>query len=142
MRVEFIDVSTHKRGFTYGSELSAGIDLPANRGGVIYPGQRLMIDTGLKIAIEEPGVYARIAPRSGLALRHGIDVMAGVVDADYRDQIRVILINHHPQDVFTFEVGDRIAQLIFTRCEHVELVEASSLSQTQRGTGGFGSTGV
>lgn len=87
------------------------------------------------------GCYARISPRSGLAIRHGICVGAGVVDADYRGNVGVVLFNHSDQD-FRVERGDRIAQLICERISYPTLVRVSTLGQTERGSAGFGSTGM
>jgi dUTP pyrophosphatase len=84
--------------------------------------------------------YARIAPRSGLAARHSIDVMAGVIDADHTGEIKVVLINHGEQDV-VIKMGDRIAQMVFERIYLPEIEEVAQVDVTQRGAGGFGSTG-
>lgn len=101
---------------------------------------RLMIPTGISMAISS-GYYARIAPRSGLALKHGIDVGAGVVDSDYRGQVQVILFNHTDEPFFVAP-GDRIAQLIITKIETPEIEEITGdLPETLRGADGFGSTG-
>jgi len=100
------------------------------------------VSTG--IALEIPGdcSYGRIAPRSGLAVKHGIQVGAGVVDADYRGEVKVLLFNHG-SDTFSATAGDRIAQLIIERCKmpDVTVVTDRALSATERGTSGFGSTG-
>ncbi|MBW8268319.1 dUTP diphosphatase [Caldovatus aquaticus] len=126
---------------------AAGYDLHADlrQGGtdappcLIPPGQRVTVPTGIALAIPE-GCYGRIAPRSGLAIR-GLDVLGGVVDADYRGEIMVILANHDHHRAVEIQHGERIAQLIIERIETpvVELVE--SLPSTWRGVGGFGSTG-
>ncbi len=109
----------------------------------IQQGERMMIQTG--VVLQFPGdCYARIAPRSGLALKHGIHVMAGVVDSNYRNTIQVILQNHG-QQAFKVKVGDRIAQLIFERIylpETIEQVLIDELSETTRGENGLGSSGV
>jgi dUTP pyrophosphatase len=99
-----------------------------------------MIPTGLSVAIPS-GHYGRIAPRSGLAAKHGIQVHAGVVDSDYRGEMRVCLINHGSEMV-EFKPGDRIAQLIIERCLITPAAWADNLDSTERGQGGFGSTGV
>ena len=96
--------------------------------------------TGLSISFPA-GLYARIAPRSGLALKKFMDVGAGVVDADYRGEVGVVLFNHGDQD-FEVKMGDRIAQLILEQISTPEVVEVSGLDETVRGTGGFGSTGI
>src|SRR5262249_26338347 len=101
---------------------------------------RTLIGTGIAMALPN-STYGRVAPRSGLAVKHGIDVGAGVIDSGYRGEIKILLINNGAK---TFEVhpGDRIAQLILERIDHTEIVEAASLSRTERGTQGFGSTGI
>ena len=96
--------------------------------------------TGLSISFPT-GLYARIAPRSGLALKKFIDVGAGVVDADYRGEVGVVLFNHGDQD-FEVKMGDRIAQLILEKIDTPPVEEVQGLDDTVRGTGGFGSTGV
>lgn len=105
----------------------------------IFIGQRTLIPTNISIAIPH-GLYGRIAPRSGLALKHGIDMLAGVIDPDYRGTLGVMLINLG-QQVFHVKHGDRIGQLIFERCETPHLFETDILPSTDRGNGGFGSTG-
>jgi deoxyuridine 5'-triphosphate nucleotidohydrolase len=122
-----------------GSALAAGADLHCLEGFVLSPGERRSVPTG--IAVEIPaGYYGRVAPRSGLAVRHGIDTLAGVIDADYRGEILVLLINHGETAV-EFAAGDRIAQLIIERAIPVDYHWAERLGETERGTGGFGSTG-
>ena len=132
---------------TYGSEHSAGMDLYANFadfepgqpfGTNLRPGERRLIHTGISMAIPASH-YGRIAPRSGLAYKKGIDVLAGVIDADYRGDIGVILINlgHDPVGVAH---GDRIAQLIIEPYRRAVILERY-LDDTERGSGGWGSTG-
>ena len=99
-----------------------------------------LIGTGIAMAIPI-GNYGRIAPRSGLAAKHMIDVGAGVIDADYRGEVKVLLFNFGETD-FAVSEGDRIAQLIVEKYTQTELVEVTDLSETERGEGGFGSTGV
>ena len=99
-----------------------------------------MVKTGLAIAIPE-NTYARIAPRSGLAVKNFLDTGAGVVDYDYRGEVGVVLFNHAEVD-YEVKVGDRIAQLILERISMADCVEAEELFDTERGVGGFGSTGV
>mmetsp|Transcript_78181 Transcript_78181/g.217110 ORF Transcript_78181/g.217110 Transcript_78181/m.217110 type:complete len:176 (+) Transcript_78181:70-597(+) len=125
---------------TRGSVEAAGFDLSADTPTVVPARGRAIVKTGLSIAIPE-GTYARIAPRSGLAAKHGINVGAGVVDRDYRGEVGVVLFNHGPDD-FTVQPGDRIAQLILEKVSMVPCVEVESLERTERGAGGFGSTGV
>ena len=124
----------------YGSSHAAGADLCALETFLLTPGSRKLYKTGLAMAIPS-GVYGRIAPRSGLAFKHGIDVLAGVIDEDYRGDIGVILINHSNEDVCV-NAGDKIAQIIFERYERGEFAEATVLPDTERGVGGYGSTDV
>ncbi|CAM0875519.1 unnamed protein product [Alopecurus aequalis] len=123
-----------------GSALAAGYDLSSAADAVVPARGKALVPTDLSIAIPE-GTYARIAPRSGLALKHSIDVGAGVIDADYRGPVGVILFNHSEVD-FTVKPGDRIAQLIIEVIATPEVVEVEDLDATVRGEGGFGSTGV
>lgn len=119
----------------------AGIDLRAATTGTLHPGDRATIPTGLKLALPT-GQVALVLDRSGLAATHGITHMAGVVDAGYRGEIRVVLHNtsNHP---WTWEVGDRIAQLLILDLPHVILDVVDELpGRTDRGTAGFGSTGL
>ena len=124
----------------YGSSHAAGADLFALESGVLSQGERRLFKTGLAMVIP-PGVYGRIAPRSGLALKDGIDVMAGVIDEDYRGEVGVVLINlgQLPKLIVA---GDKIAQIIFERYERVEFTESETLDETTRGAGGYGSTGT
>jgi dUTP pyrophosphatase len=121
---------------TYGA---AGFDLKAAQDGVIKRGERHLIKTNIRMAIPK-GYYGRIAPRSGLALKYGLVVLAGVIDSDYRGEIGVILRNTGIED-FEFKYGDRIAQIIIERC-FTNLTKVESLDDTDRGAGGFGSTGI
>ena len=128
---------------TRGSPLSAGHDLYASVACHVPPRSQVKVPTGLKMALPAD-CYGRIAPRSGLAAKNCIDVMAGVVDADYRGELLVILRNHSESEAFEVSVGDRIAQLICERIYHVDFEEVASgeqLPESQRGEGGFGSTG-
>jgi dUTP pyrophosphatase len=128
---------------TYQSDEAAGMDLVAAVEAplVIAPGSRAMVPTGIAIALP-PGTEAQVRPRSGLAARHGVTVLntPGTVDADYRGEIKVILINlgHEP---FTVERGSRIAQMVVAPVSRARLVEVGELEETARGEGGFGSTG-
>ena len=123
-----------------GTPFSAGLDLHAIGRILIPVGERRSIQTGWAVQIP-PGWYGRVAPRSGLAQRNGIDVLAGVVDQDYRGEVCVILHNAG-SDPFQIERGDRVAQLIIEACALLDPAEVDELPETQRGTGGFGSTGV
>jgi len=123
-----------------GSEFAAGLDLSSAKNLTIKAGERGLVPTDLSIACP-PGTYGRIAPRSGLAMKKGIDVGAGVIDADYRGPVGVILFNWGKDD-FEIKVGDRIAQLILEVIVLPDVVECEDLNATIRGQGGFGSTGV
>jgi dUTP pyrophosphatase len=129
---------------TYGSDGAIGLDLHAvvpEHITVLAPGERALIPTGLAAAIPE-GFYGRVAPRSGLAVKYGIDVLAGVIDSDYRGEIKVALVNLGDKP-FDIRTGDRIAQLVLERADRVRPVwAAGDLPSTDRGTDGFGSTGV
>lgn len=123
-----------------GSSLAAGYDLSSAVDTKVPARGKALVPTDLSIAIPE-GTYARVAPRSGLAWKHSIDVGAGVIDADYRGPVGVILFNFSDDD-FEVKVGDRIAQLIIERIMTPDVVEVEDLDATVRGAGGFGSTGV
>jgi dUTP pyrophosphatase len=122
-----------------GSERAAGLDLCAVERVTLAPGGRAAVRTGLAVAIPE-GFYGRVAPRSGLAVRHGIDVLAGVIDADYRGEILCALVNHGAE-AFEIEPGARVAQLVVESIASPEPAWAEDLEETERGAGGFGSTG-
>ncbi|WP_234404957.1 dUTP diphosphatase [Paenibacillus bouchesdurhonensis] len=125
------------------SELASGFDLCAAITDeiVLQPGQRTLIPTGFALAMPG-GLEAQIRPRSGLAFKHGITCLntPGTIDADYRGEIKVLLINHGVEP-FTFRRGERIAQMVFQIVPEVNLVEVDELSATVRGAGGFGHTG-
>jgi dUTP pyrophosphatase len=123
----------------YGSEFAAGADLCSLEDKLLAPGDRHLFKVGLAVAIP-PGVYGRIAPRSGLAFKQGVDVLAGVIDEDYRGELGVILINHGSEH-FAVKAGDKIAQIIFERYSRAGFVTTNELSSTVRGEGGYGSTG-
>jgi dUTP pyrophosphatase len=121
----------------------AGYDLRAREAAVLSPGGgRAAVPTGIAVAIP-PGWAGLVLPRSGLALRHGVTCLnaPGLIDAGFRDEIRVILVNHDPAEPFEIEVGDRIAQLVIQEAAAIEWDEVEDLGQTARGQGGFGSTG-
>lgn len=143
LKVEIINRSKHELP-KYSTELSAGMDIRANIDSPIHlrPMERCLVPTGLFIALPE-GYEARIQPRSGLALKKGITCLntPGCIDADYRGEIGVILINLSNEE-FIIEDGERIAQMIVSKHEVVDLVLTESLSETERGDGGFGHTGV
>ena len=122
------------------TEGSAGYDLTSAIDAVIPPNGRLAVSTGIAIGLPE-GTYGRIAPRSGLAYKFGIDVFAGVIDADYRSEVKAILYNSGDQP-FTIKTGDRIAQLVLEVIKIPDVALVLELDDTARGAGGFGSTGV
>ena len=127
----------------YQTPLSAGLDVRADLDAPVTPGplQRAMIPTGLFVELPE-GCEMQIRPRSGLAAKHGVTVLnsPGTVDADYRGEIKIILVNLSDEP-FTIEAGERIAQMIVARYEQIEWQPAEELGATERGAGGFGSTG-
>lgn len=142
MKVQIVNKSAYEAPF-YATVNSAGMDLKANIDEPITlePLQRAMVPTGLYIALPE-GTEAQVRPRSGLAAKHGITVLntPGTIDADYRGEIKVILVNLS-NEKFTINPGERIAQMVVARYEQVEWDEVESLDATERGAGGFGSTG-
>ena len=143
MKVKIVNKSAYPAP-AYATPLSAGMDLRANLPEAVrLPSLgRTMVPTGLYIALPE-GYEAQIRPRSGLAAKKGITVLnaPGTVDADYRGEIRVVLVNLSGED-FLIEPGERIAQMVVARHERVEWEAAEELEDTERGTGGFGSTGT
>lgn len=143
MKIEIVNCG-HQPLPQYATEQSAGLDLRANIDApiVLRPLERRLIPTGLHIALQ-PGYEAQVRPRSGLALKHGITVLnaPGTIDADYRGEIGVVLINLSDQD-FTVNDGERIAQMVIARHETAEFIEVEVLSETERGEGGYGHTGI
>lgn len=127
----------------YMTEQAAGVDLHAalEQEFTLHPGERALVPTGIALEIP-PGYEAQVRPRSGLALRHGIALVnsPGTIDADYRGEVGVIVINHGSEP-FTIVNGERIAQMVFARCERAEFVEVEELGESGRGAGGFGHTG-
>jgi dUTP diphosphatase len=123
----------------YASAGAAGADLRAHAAVEIPPGGRAAVSTGLFLEIP-PGHVGLVWPRSGLAVRHGIDTLAGVIDSDYRGEVKVVLVNHGTEP-FRIAPGDRIAQILIQRVERVLFARAADLAPTERGAGGFGSTG-
>ena len=117
----------------------AGWDLYAVEDGEIAPGERQLIGTGIAIAIPE-GFYGRIGDRSSMAYKFGMHVLAGVIDSQFRNEVKVLLVNLSTQ-TFSYKKGDRIAQLIITPINTDSLMEVDTLDETQRGLGGFGSSG-
>ena len=142
MKVQIVNRSPYPCP-SYATAQSAGMDLKANlkEPVVLQPLQRMLVPTGLYIALPE-GYEAQVRPRSGLAAKHGITVLntPGTIDADYRGEIKVILVNLS-NTPFEIVPGERIAQMVVARHERVEWEEVDTLDETERGAGGFGSTG-
>lgn len=142
MNVRIINKSRHTLP-EYATEYSAGLDLKANIESdvTLQPLERALIPTGLYIELSQ-GYEAQIRPRSGLALKHGLTVLnsPGTIDADYRGEIRVILVNLS-NDPFVIKDGERICQMVVAAHARVEWVETDNLDETERGAGGFGHTG-
>jgi dUTP pyrophosphatase len=144
MQIKIINNSSHELP-SYSTELSAGMDLRAmlpDSPIVLLPGEFQLVPTGIQIALPV-GFEAQVRPRSGLAFKKGVTVLnsPGTIDADYRGDIGVILINHG-HEPFEVSDGERIAQLVIARYERVDWCPSKSLDNTDRGTGGFGSTGT
>lgn len=143
MKIAIVNKSKHPIP-AYETALSAGMDIRANVDApiILKTLQRAIVKTGLYIALPE-GFEAQVRPRSGLAAKKGITVLnsPGTIDADYRGEIGVILVNLSDED-FVIQDGERIAQLVIAKHEHITWEEVNLLDETQRGAGGFGSTGV
>lgn len=143
MQIKIINTSQHELP-NYETIASAGMDLRANliESITLHPLERTLVKTGLFIELPM-GLEAQVRPRSGLAIKKGITVLnsPGTVDADYRGEIGVILVNLS-NEPFVIENGERIAQLVIAKHERAEWLEVNELSETSRGAGGFGSTGV
>lgn len=143
MQVKIINKGQHSLP-KYETSASAGVDLRANLSEsiVLKPFERVLVKTGLFLEIPE-GFEAQVRPRSGLALKNGITVLnsPGTIDADYRGEVGVILVNLSNEE-FEIENGERIAQLVFAKVEQANWINVETLSETSRGEGGFGSTGV
>lgn len=143
MKVKIINQSANPLP-EYKTSGSAGVDICANleQPLVIRPLERCLVPTGLYVELPE-GYEAQIRPRSGLAIHHGITCLntPGTIDSDYRGEIKIILINLSDKEYMLLP-GDRIAQMVIARYQRVEFVEVDTLQETQRGTGGFGHTGI
>lgn len=143
MKVKIVNQSKHALP-AYETSSSAGLDVRANldESVVLSPTERALIKTGLFMEIPD-GYECQVRPRSGLALKKGITVLnsPGTIDADYRGEVGVVLINHS-SETFTIEDGERIAQLVFAPVVQAEWLVTNELTETERGAGGFGSTGV
>ncbi len=126
----------------YSKAGDAGADICSRVEITLAPGERALVPTGLSIALPN-GYAAFVHPRSGLAIKHGVSMVnaPGTIDAGYRGELQVILINHDPQESITFRKGDRIAQLVIQRVEVAQFVEVELLPGAERGSDGFGSTG-
>jgi len=133
---ESVPVPRYAKPGDAGADICTRIDL------TIEPGERVLAPTGLSIALPN-GYAAFVHPRSGLAIKHGVSMVntPGTVDAGYRGELQIILINHDLREAISFKKGDRIAQLIIQKVERAEFVEVETLPGTDRGSGGFGSTG-
>ena len=142
MQIKIINKSKHPLP-KYSTAYSAGMDLRANTNEAIslLPQEKILVKTGIHLEIPQ-GYEAQVRPRSGLALKNGITVLnsPGTIDADYRGEVGVILINHS-KDTFYINNGDRIAQLVFAKHEQATLIQVSVLDESERSEGGFGSTG-
>lgn len=146
--MERIDVSIKTRDGAiipaYATDYSSGVDLCAlvDEPLVLSPMERALVPTGIFIGIPE-GFEAEVRPRSGIAVKHGVTVLntPGTIDSDYRGEVKVILINLG-NETFTISKGDRIAQMVFKRLARVEFQQVTDLTDTSRGQGGFGSTGL
>jgi dUTP pyrophosphatase len=127
---------------SYAKPGDAGADLTSRIDVTLQPGERTLVPTGISIALPN-GYVALVHPRSGLAIKHGVTMVnsPGTVDAGFRGELQIILINHDPKVAISFKKGDRIAQLVIQRVEHAEFIEVKTLPGSDRGSGGFGSTG-
>jgi dUTP pyrophosphatase len=128
---------------SYAKAGDAGADLCTRIDLTLKPGERVLVPTGISIALPN-GFVALVHPRSGLAIKHGISIVntPGTVDAGYRGELQVILINHDLNESISFKKGDRIAQLVIQQVECAEFIEVQDLPGSERSTGGFGSTGT
>jgi len=133
-------LSSKARTPTRGSKLAAGYDMYASKDTVVPAKGKVLVETDIAMAVPT-GTYGRIAPRSGLAVKSFIDTGAGVIDADYRGQVKILLFNHADTD-FEVKEGDRVAQLILERIYTPDIVEVVELEESVRGVAGFGSTGI
>jgi dUTP pyrophosphatase len=133
---ESVPVPRYAKPGDAGADICTRIDL------TIEPGERVLAPTGLSIALPD-GYAAFVHPRSGLAIKHGVSMVntPGTVDAGYRGELQIILINHDLREAISFKKGDRIAQLVIQKVERAEFIEVEILPGTDRGSGGFGSTG-
>jgi dUTP pyrophosphatase len=142
VEVQLVRLDPHAALPAYAHPGDAGADLATTQDVVIEPGERAVVGTGVAIALPE-GYAAFVHPRSGLAARHGLSIVnaPGTIDAGYRGEIRVCLINHDPREAVRLRRGDRIAQLVVQRVERAVFREVDMLPVSARGAGGYGSTG-
>lgn len=136
--LKFLKLHPAARLPTRSSKYAAGLDLYSVEDTTIFAGERAMVRTGLSVAIP-PGYYGRVAPRSGLAAEHGVNVLAGVIDSDYRGEIICVLINHG-REIVHLEAGRRVAQLVIESIIMPQAEWVGRLDETDRGSGGFGSS--
>ncbi len=131
-----VPLPVYAKGGDAGADIVTAIDI------TLTPGERSLVPTGISIALPD-GYVALVHPRSGLAIKHGVTMVnsPGTVDAGYRGELKLILINHDPKDSVSFKRGDRVAQLVIQQVERAEFVEVQELPGSGRGTDGFGSTG-
>lgn len=141
-RIEFLRLDERAKVPSRAHDGDAGLDLYAIEAGTIAPGERVQVGTGLAVAIPG-GCAGLVLPRSGLASRHGVTVAnaPGLIDSGYRGELQVILVNLDPDQPFSFDAGERIAQLLVIGYVDVDPADAVSLDETARGSGGFGSSG-
>ncbi len=147
MKIQFKKLDIHALMPIYGSQYAAGMDLfSSNQKPItIEPQSRRLIPTSLSICYDDPSYYMRIAPRSGLTVKNNIDVGAGVIDYDYRGEIKIVLINNDKNNSFVVQKNMKIAQMIPTKAINTQEVifeEVKELKESNRGDSGFGSTGV
>ena len=142
LEVTIQKLSPEARIPAYAHDGDAGVDLYSAVDKVLHPGERALIPTGLKLAIPH-GYEGQVRPKSGLALKHGLTVLntPGTVDAPYRGEVGVILINLDPKTPYEVKKGEKVAQMVFNKVEYASFTEAKELAETTRGAGGFGSTG-
>ena len=131
-----VALPNYEKGGDAGADIATAVDI------TLAPGERALVPTGISIALPD-GYVALVHPRSGLAIKHGVTMVnsPGTVDAGYRGELKLILINHDPKESVSFKRGDRVAQLVIQRVERAEFVEVQELPGSGRGTDGFGSTG-
>ena len=138
--IKYIKTSPTAKDLSRGSEGAAGFDICADDNAIIEHGERSVIETNIGLEFSD-SIYCRVSPRSGLAVKSGVDVLSGVIDSDYRGTVKVVLINHGYSPVYIAR-GDRIAQLIFSPVLSCVEEWKGTVSETDRGANGFGSTGI